>query len=486
MSQYSQETLEIMVREGKFSEVKAALQKIAYSKLSRVEILHAANMAYRIHFPRLSLKILGPIIKESDPQFGKPLDLELAEYAIALCRLGATKEAKYWLNQANDQTLAKVLLYHAFICISEWDYAGAIGYLNQYIDHSEVTDYEKLVGKTNLAASFIYEEMFDEADSLLVQIKGEAKKNDHKLLLANSIELSAQTKIFKGEFKEASLLIESGLIVAPNSSAQLFLRKWDIILNALQNPKDVDRLKGFLSEVESANSWESLRQCQFYLAKITQNEDLFLKIYAGTPLNSYRKKLLKNIGFEVEIPKTVIVPMHNDQPGDIFDLQKAEYNNKQIMKPGGLPHQLLQLLCSDLYKPLRLGNIFSQLFPNEHYSVVSTPNRVHQIIIRLRQSLESIPLQILEADGLYSVSATGPVSIRFTTSTGVKNTHEVRLERLREEFPSTPFGIKDVMRLFAVSRTQAHYIIRDAESFGLCKTGKGPSTRYVFQNKTAA
>ena len=245
-------------------------------------------------------------------------------------------------------------------------------------------------------------------------------------------------------------------------------------------------MEEFLSEVESANSWESLRQCQFYLAKITKNKELFLKIYAGTPLKSYRKKLLKNIGFEVEIPTSVTVAMQKDQKGEIFDLQTAEYQGQQILKPGGLPHQLLQLLCSDLYKPLRLGNIFSQLFPDEHYSVVSTPNRVHQIIIRLRQSLENIPLEVTEHEGLYSVTATGPVSINFSTSTGLKNTREVRLKQLREKFQSTPFGIKDVMNLFGVSRTQAHYIIKSADHLGISKVGKGPSTRYVFQNKTAA
>lgn len=62
---------------------------------------------------------------------------------------------------------------------------------------------------------------------------------------------------------------------------------------------------------------------------------------------------------------------------------------------------------------MKIAGLFWELFPNEHFDVFTSPDRVHQVLRRTRQSLknEKLPIEIVENEGTYCLKITGPLAI---------------------------------------------------------------------------
>ena len=88
----------------------------------------------------------------------EPSDQELIEYAGSLIEVGCLQEAFGYLERVDTKKFPEALLIRSFGLFANWDYVHAIPLLEQYIDNSKISDYQKLVGKINLAASMIFEQ----------------------------------------------------------------------------------------------------------------------------------------------------------------------------------------------------------------------------------------------------------------------------------------------------------------------------------------
>jgi tetratricopeptide (TPR) repeat protein len=171
----------------------------------------AASLCFRVNIPNLSLRILGSYKGGKRGLATTLSESELTEYSIALSRIGAIPEAQLWLGTLpNDNSIAKTLLYKAYIHIMQWQYTESLTYLRQYIERVDITDYERLIAKNHIVAAHVFEDQLESAEKVLSQLRLETRKANHNLLLSNCLELSAQVERAMGNFNMAQSYLDKG------------------------------------------------------------------------------------------------------------------------------------------------------------------------------------------------------------------------------------------------------------------------------------
>lgn len=289
-----------LIRLGKGDEAVRKLRELARSKVPRENALRVANLARRANLPLLAIRLLYPIVRPSSKVPVVPTDKEKAEYAGNLLRIGAAIEANRILKGINTSKAPEALLFGAFACFSQWDYASAIPLLSGYIVSPLLDDYQKLVGKVNLSAALVFEREHDRAGTLLEEILKQTGDGHFPLLYGNALELSAQNMLLQGKLDEAeSYLTRSERELARSGGLDaFFVRKWKSIIRMLRKParaKDAN-LDSTREEARSRSHWETIRDCDFFEAVHNEDKELLTHLYFGTPFASFRTRVLRHLG----------------------------------------------------------------------------------------------------------------------------------------------------------------------------------------------
>lgn len=477
----------------KAGQGRVARRILRSSDLNRVPRAHRsklANIARRADLPNLAVSLLNPLVRPSTRKKGDAAtDVEKAEYAAALTSIGAADEAIEVLGEFDSSQTPAALLYHAFALFGSWDYAAAIPLLESYVQSSSLSEYERLVGRVNLAAALVHTKCLDRAEPMLIELKAFAQKQGHRLLLGNVLEIWAQAAIHAKDWKLAErLLAESRATLASSESlGEFFVKKWEVILSALRSDslascqKAFDRLR---QEALQWQHWETLRDLDFFTASISRDAHAALHVYAGTPFAAFRSRLLLEIPFSLDIPSSYLWrlgakarPTHQ-----ISLIDGRNGDGEQILEVGQVMHRLLRLLASDFYRPMRVPTLFSRLFPGEHYHPIHSSMRVHQAMKRLRTWMDrsGLPIAIEEFNGFYSLKGQR-VEIVVPTDSGKETPERLVAQQLKARFPDDEFGVQDVRQALGTTERTAQRILRELLSQGLVvKVGKGRATSYRF------
>ena len=86
---------------------------------------------------------------------------------------------------------------------------------------------------------------------------------------------------------------------------------------------------------------------------------------------------------------------------------------------------------------MRIGTIFSELFPDERFNPVSSPARVRQQISRTRKWFAKYPVKIIESDGFYSLKLDGAFSFRVPLDHHRMDPMTLQFEKLKVAFQPT-------------------------------------------------
>ncbi len=250
----------------------------------------------------------------------------------------------------------------------------------------------------NLAAALIGTQSLREARGLLDENIALAASAGHQRLEGNCLELRAQVHIQQARFSEARADLDRAALIFTGEQTidQLFVRKWQAIIEGLSSGSS-EAISRFQREAEERQHWESVREADLYQVKVKFNHEHFLRLYVGTPYESYRQRIERELG---RVPAEDSYRFGRAE-GDALDLRTGRITSENALNPGKKIHQLFELLSRDLYRPIRLGGIFTELFQGECFDIFSSPSRVHQLIRRARRWLEETetPLLILEDGG---------------------------------------------------------------------------------------
>ncbi|MCB0366965.1 MAG: hypothetical protein H6624_02640 [Bdellovibrionaceae bacterium] len=483
------------MRSGKGQKVRQDLRALNLSKIPRSQAPTVANLAHRLNMPNLALRLLNPIVRPKGQSRSPANPQECAEYAVALIRLGAHREASELLESKQTDTIPQTLLYRGFSHMTRWQYSKAITYLRRYIMAKPVDPYQKLIAKVNLSASYIFVGRHQAAQNLLEKILKTTTKRNLSLLKGNSHELMAQVCFHQNNFLLAREHLDLSYASLKHSKTigHFFVKKWRVLLDlkTSQSPqKNLASLRALRREATKIKHWESVRDCDFYLQEFSGKSDLFDHLYFGTPYLDFRKRLHRAFPGHGPTPQHYIW-----HPGRLLthessyiDLHTGEDPSREIrLKPAQLHHRLLMVLSQDFYRTFGVGNLFGHLFANEYYNPLTSPDRVHKAIQRFRQWCKEaqIPLDINEDHGQYRLTTSGPIGVRVEANKRIYSATEVQLQRLKEKWRSHPFSTSQAGQLLDLSPAAIRKLLADLKNRGaLHSHGRGPRLRHTFSRST--
>jgi tetratricopeptide (TPR) repeat protein len=478
--------LENLVRAGDFTAVAKALRGLNARLISREHLVHYANIANRVDQPRFAHRILTGIVRADKDMNIVPTEIEKIEYAEALRSMGLNSEAKKILSEVDTELYPVAHLRMAFCSISQWKYHEAIPSLRKYLELVNTQEYSHLVARVNLAAALVSERLDDEAIVLLEQLKKDTQSGSHRLLLGNCLELMSQIYILQGHHAIANRLLDeaSAIIGDSQSRFSLYLLKWKAISTSLQM-KSVHPDLVKCREVAGKNlDWETVRDCDLYIAVLGKDKNLLSHVYFGTPYSSYRKRILGPAGRDLDLSDNYVwrSSQGKSAKAEIFNLLEGRFEKSgEAMETGRLMHRMLILLCSDFYRPLSVSRAFSELFPEENFFQTGSANRVAQIVKRLRAwfAKTSEHFEITEQDGYYRLKLHAGVGVRVPREIPTLSLQSVAWKKLRRHLPAEPFSKHDVIQQLGYSKASAERLLRWAVATGEAVViGGGPSRRY--------
>ena len=132
------------------------------------------------------------------------------------------------------------------------------------------------MAKVNLAAVLVHEEQLDFAEIMREEIKSTTLEGNHLLLLTNCLELSAQMYIQRQDWwnAEFSLAVADELLVFTQSVDRPYIEKWKAVVKSLKNKEVVAELARVREFATVAQHWETIRDCDFYTARIRGDHQL--------------------------------------------------------------------------------------------------------------------------------------------------------------------------------------------------------------------
>lgn len=451
-------------------------------------------MARRVGLPFITLNYLKAIVRPPDGSHSFANAEEKSEYACALIKEGLVAEGLKILSTVNPQEFPDALLYTCFGLFTRWDYESAEPKLKLYLKQN-ITNYQKLVGQTNLIAALVFLNKTDEAQYYLNDLLTKTSQIEYKLIHSYGLELSGQCQIEQKNYSKAEeFFMAAGNYSAQSSTSTPFMvRKWLAITELLKSSrhnlsKDINIYK-IQNEAIKLNDWETVRSCDLHLAICTEDSELIQKVYFGTPHHKLRLKIKSKAHSFFQMPEYYNQIITNTDCVDLnssrsFDIENAiEIESSTKLKQGFVLHRLLKVIAADFYKPIRANEIFSLVFTSEYFDPVVSVNRVHQAIKRLRIWLEThnIPIEITENQNTYKLTSPSKYILRWPQTHQSLTKDEYSNNVLKKHFTNQVFSTKEASRALQVSERTASRILKNAATDGLVEIhGSGPNTKYKF------
>ncbi|MCM2282491.1 MAG: hypothetical protein NDI61_11675, partial [Bdellovibrionaceae bacterium] len=433
--------LDLALREGQVQSVRNRLRNWRPSEIPEAARARVADIARRAGLPMMILRLLRPKVRPQTVNAEIPSDQELALYGIGLSRIGAFQEAKKIFSTLEQSPDPQVHFFAGQVDMLQWDYKAAIPHFQKFVASASIEAYRRLVGHLNLAACLIAHARLDEAESSLVQIVATKHLGQPKLITGNVAELSAQIAIQRQDYRTARYFLQQAgtHLSSSRETYRIFIEKWQVLLELLESGPSstmIEKVRSFQQRAVASGEFEAARDCDFYLAKATGDNRLWLRLYYGTRFEAYRQRLLRehNIEFgsspdlsfslgpeddpsqiEIDARRRLLTPqftaqLKKDSSRSVSSLRSSLRSPLQSpLRLSRLESTLLDVLLSDRYRPLQFGEILSDLYPNEFFHPTASPAKGFQIIHRMRQlfTAQNLPLEIEVRGGQVRLLARG-------------------------------------------------------------------------------
>jgi hypothetical protein len=467
------QTCDLELRQGRAGAGLRALKTVNLAAVAREDRLPLAGIFRRANLFTSGLKLLTPLIfSERNKWKSEATPDERAEYAALLSKNGNNSEA---LSVLRKLRVADAPLYRAFCHMANWDYDSARAELEEYL-RAQPLGYAAAIARVNLAACLVGSADWERAGARLAGNIAEAEDNGFRRLLANNLELRAQMHLRQRRWRDAGedLNRASATLAADGTSDSLFISKWKAILRGLEQRSE-EPILAFRQAAVERGHWESARDADRFLLMVRFEEKRFRHLLFGTPFASFREQLCGELERYPE-EKTY---RYGSESGPALDLLTGEFSPASPLqvKPNHL--RLLRVLAADFYRPVKLGALFSKLFPGDHFDVYSSPNRVHQMFWRARGWLGThrLPLNLTELSGDYRLTVDSGFALLVPLNW--RDEGAPWLEKIRRHFAGREFTAAEACSVLSISRSGFLRRSQEAVARGeLAKRFQGPAVKY--------
>lgn len=475
------------------SEIRAGRPQIVIRYMTRLNAARVprkyrrpfANICRRTGLFSIGMRLLSSIVYAKRASLDQqPSAAEIAEYAVLLTRVGALNEAAKLLQTVDLQSTPEALLYRAFICFTRWDFEAAIPLLQDYVQ-SPLTPYAQLVGRVNLAYGFVGANLIDQAQAQIQENIEVATRERHERLRSNSYEMLARMYVQQGSLDEASAALNTAVQnIGPESRSELLqANKWRAIIEGMRlgSTEPLWKFKAGLAPRDA----EIVRELDQFALRIQFDQERFNYLLFGTNSHAFRASLCRGLK---RFPQQSVFRL-GPSSGPCLNLRTGEIDGRPVLDAGRKCHQLVNVLLRDFYRPLQLGEIFSEMFPGEHFLTTSA-NRLHQLLFRTREWIreEKLPIEIVNVEDCYSVRTTGPFSFLIPLLHAPVEGYHQTWDKLLQLYPGVEiFDPKEARDRLKISRTTFFRFARWAtESGKLIKIGSYNTARYRIVGQAAS
>ena len=473
------------IRAGRTQRVVVRLSKLNRMKIPREWKLPLANLCRRAGLFSRGLAILTDVIEQQDMMViaDPPSAAELAEYGVLLLRTGAINDAMSTLGRVDASAAPEALLYTAFGHFNRFEFQQAVPLLETYVQRAP-DEYARLIGQVNLAFALVGSDRFDTARDVLDSIlRSEVDKTAHGRLLSNCHSIRAQVHLHHRDFNAAQADLDASMEMLGSSQThdQLFIVKWRAFLDSIR-AGDIGPSERYRAHALEVGDWAGVREADLVSLKISFDKVRFNHLIFGTPFEGYRKKVCDELGRVPEQPIYVLGPKESPR----LDLSTGKIDGSDALPAGRKCHQLLEALLRDFYTPIRIGGLFSELFPDEHFNVFTSPVRVRQLIRRTRRWMEAenIPMVLDERRGFYSLKLTGNFSVRIPLERKPVDLMNLHFQKLATHYNGVEmFSARDARGALNLGRTTIQRLVNWAIGQGkLVRVGERNSTLYKISS----
>jgi len=473
-----------MIKAGQGDSVARELMRLPRANAPTEVLSKIANIAWRINRPAIGLKILFPEIRRRENLKERQDPDILTEYAGCLLEIGALTEAKMMLRDLGTVSL-RSKFYLSLLLFKEWNYQGAIPVLESYLSQLP-DDYHKLVVQVNLAAAYVIVGKLEEANALFAGLIPRLQKEGHFLLLGNCYEIQSQIPFYMADHQQALKILEESekLLAGSKNMGWLYCKKWQFI-NRLSLAGSTNEELDVLSQdlkvtaVRMA-SWETLRELDLYTAIYSRDADLANHVYFGSPQAIYRTRVQSMTGDLELAGEHTWISSTGGHAASLYDLENVLGDSSTSF----LVKKLLLILTSDFYAEFRTGQLFSQIFEGEFYNPETSPDRVFQLVRRLRAWFEVLnwKCRIDSKGGGYRLAFEENHGIVIARKLIESPPHDkvTSIElKLKKKFKDLHFTSKDAGEALSCSTRSANRLLKDLRSKGRVEvSGKARFARF--------
>lgn len=474
--------------------VSQEIDRFMVKKPPRECLSKFAALARRAGFSYQSLRILQPLFRKE----GRSINLntsthEKTIYGSALIVVGAKDEGLRLLEEIDPKEQPEALSFKATAKISEWKYSEALPILEDYLNNYELSPLQRLVGALNLSSCYIVANKPQKFKRLIKDCYQLAEQTKAQHLRLSIVELEAQFYYSQNEFNRSQQIIRKSFpngIQEPSTVFEALLKKWDLlslsqISQGRNEQRNIYEAIGQLGQVcKHKQYWEVYRNCDLQYGLLTDQETKVYKAYFGSPYKEYRKKLLGQIKGRFDIPDWWI--NKSSDSNSIFALNRttASCGNDVIIEPFKKSWNLFFLLSQDLYRPVSLGYLFNELFPEEYFAKRLAAHRVQQLLLGLRKAFNSKDLTIdIQAKHTNYRLIDIPSLLYSKNDRSYSSQSNFIIDRIRQQKDRGYVTAKSIETEFNISRSLTLSILSKLETQKVLeKKKRGRNTVYQFIN----
>jgi tetratricopeptide (TPR) repeat protein len=474
------QTCQELIRNGDQSQAARLLNAVNTARVPRPYRLPLTSLCLGLDLLGQGFRIMSPIISPKARGRSEPATpQEQATYASLLEVSGNIKEALKRLTTIDAKSVPQTLLYQAYCHMACWRSEQAVECLRNYLK-LDLPPSERRAAQLNLASALTGVLEYNQALNSLNELAAEYHQEKNVRMFNAAVRLRAHIKCYQGDVKGARA--DATLVTGQGAVGADYFHNFELIsfLEARETGK-IESIIKFRVEAERAGFWFGVRNADLNRQRVHYEKGPFKHLYFGTPYESFRRRIRREIGREASEPFYVLGPKLAPR----FNLMTAELDGVEVLNPGKKVHQLLEILLRDFYVPLRMGGLFAELFPDEYFDIFSSPERVHQVIWRARDWVkeQELPIEIHEHNGFYSIRLTGQFSFLIPLEHHGVDSHSINCSKLDKAFGTEQtFAAREGRALLDLSPAGFKKFVSQAVARGeLARMGHNKTTVYRVQ-----
>lgn len=477
-----------LIRAGKTASARKMLLEAVQEGYADHDRYHVASFFRRLSMPFDALKILRPYVYPTGKKLAKASVPELAEYASVLEKVGASQESAQLLKNLDAKKYPEIYLFRAFSNFAQWDYKTALKELEEYLKLEQTDKHKRIVALSNFSAALVYEKD-PRAEAVLEDLIKEARKLDYHLAEGYAHLLKLEQTIYSRNWSSVEKILVKAKSFFDESELleHLLIRKWEwvaLIYREGLSEKSTKMLDEIRAQARKFKHWETLRSCEYHFAVATQDQHAWDRVYYGSPFPEFRKRLETDCKMTIKPSQSFLYGRPKDKSEKYIIPLPLLALKKSGLERGELLSHFVQLLFSDFYRPFRIAEIHAHLFNGEHFNPITSPNKVYQVVHRLKAVLhkEQVPILLEEVQGMYRLRPKKDYAVLIPLNLSETSQKKNWRKQLIDNYSTdTPFSLNQAVVLLGVNeRTLQRLFGQWIEEGNLVRTGKAKNTRYSF------